>query len=55
MFKDIIVNLTVDATHDATADYAISVARTFEAYVAGISFRIRAGSPARCSAVSPLS
>ena len=38
MFKDIIVNLTVDATHDAAADYAISVARAFEAHLAGISF-----------------
>jgi nucleotide-binding universal stress UspA family protein len=38
MLKDIIVNLTVDATHDAAADYAISVARAFEAHLAGISF-----------------
>jgi nucleotide-binding universal stress UspA family protein len=38
MFKDIVVNLTVDASHDAAADYAISVARAFEAHLAGISF-----------------
>jgi nucleotide-binding universal stress UspA family protein len=38
MLKDIIVNLTVDATHDAAADYAISVARAFEAHLAAISF-----------------
>ena len=38
MIKDIIVNLTVDATHDVAADYAISVARAFEAHLAGIGF-----------------
>jgi hypothetical protein len=38
VIKDIIVNLTVDASHDAAGDYAISVARAFEAHLAGISF-----------------
>ena len=38
MLKDIIVNLTVDAANDVAADYAISVGRTFEAHLAGISF-----------------
>jgi nucleotide-binding universal stress UspA family protein len=38
MLKDIIVNLTVDAPHDAAADFAISVARAFEAHLAGIGF-----------------
>ena len=38
MIKDIIVNLTVDALRDIAGDYALSVARTFEAHVAGIGF-----------------
>jgi nucleotide-binding universal stress UspA family protein len=38
MIKDIIVNLTVDASRDAAADFAISVARTFGAHLAGIGF-----------------
>jgi nucleotide-binding universal stress UspA family protein len=36
--KDIIVNLTVDAPGDIAGDYAISVARTFEAHLSGIAF-----------------
>jgi nucleotide-binding universal stress UspA family protein len=36
--KDIIINLTVDAVRDPAADYAISVARTFDAHLAGIGF-----------------
>jgi len=38
MLKDIIVNLTVDAAHDVAADYAISVARTFQAHLTSIGF-----------------
>jgi nucleotide-binding universal stress UspA family protein len=38
MIKDIIVNLTVGAPRDSAADYAISIAETFEAHVAGIAF-----------------
>jgi nucleotide-binding universal stress UspA family protein len=38
MIKDIIVNLTVDASRDAAADFAISVARTFGSHLAGIGF-----------------
>jgi nucleotide-binding universal stress UspA family protein len=38
MLKDIIVNLTVDTAHDVAADYAISVARAFEAHASGIGF-----------------
>jgi hypothetical protein len=38
MIKDVIVNLTVDASRDAAADFAISVARTFGAHLAGIGF-----------------
>ena len=36
--KDIIVNLTVDAARDPAADYAISVARAFDAHLTGIGF-----------------
>src|SRR5262249_39684744 len=38
MLKDIIVNLTVDATNDVAADYAIWVGRAFEAHLTGIGF-----------------
>lgn len=38
MFKDIVVNLTVDAARDAGADFAVSVARAFDAHVSGIGF-----------------
>ena len=55
MIKDIIVNLTVDASHDVAADYAISVARAFEAHLAGIASRTSWSSPAPCSGASPSS
>ena len=38
MIKDILLNLTVDAARDAAAEYAISVARAFDAHVAGFAF-----------------
>ena len=38
MIKDIVVNLTVDAATDVAADYAVSVARAFDAHVTGIGF-----------------
>ncbi len=38
MIKDIVVNLTVGAQRDVAADFAMSVARTFEAHVAAVSF-----------------
>jgi nucleotide-binding universal stress UspA family protein len=38
MIKDLIVNLTVGATRDVAADYAISVASAFEAHLCGIGF-----------------
>jgi nucleotide-binding universal stress UspA family protein len=37
MIKDIVVNLPIDDGHH-TADYAISVASTFHAHIAGIAF-----------------
>lgn len=38
MIKDIVVNLTVGAARDTAADYAMSVARTFGAHIAAVSF-----------------
>jgi len=38
MFKDIVVNLAVDAANDVAADYAISIGRAFEAHLTGIAF-----------------
>jgi nucleotide-binding universal stress UspA family protein len=36
--KDILLNLTTAIDDDATIDYAISLARTFEAHLAGVAF-----------------
>jgi nucleotide-binding universal stress UspA family protein len=38
MIKDIMTNLDVNSARAAAADYAISVARTFEAHVSAIAF-----------------
>jgi nucleotide-binding universal stress UspA family protein len=38
MPKDIVVNLMVAGSRDAAATYAISIAQTFDAHVAGIAF-----------------
>jgi len=38
MVKDVIVNLTVDADRDTTAEYAVSLARAFQAHLSGIAF-----------------
>src|SRR5258706_369127 len=38
MIKDIVVNLTVGAARDPAADYAISMAKTFNAHLAGVAF-----------------
>ncbi|MEA2951249.1 MAG: hypothetical protein QOJ96_769, partial [Alphaproteobacteria bacterium] len=38
MLKDIVVNLTVGAARDPAADYAISIAKTFSAHLAGVAF-----------------
>jgi nucleotide-binding universal stress UspA family protein len=39
MIKDIVANLPVGATRDAATDFAVSVAGTFDAHLAGIAFR----------------
>jgi nucleotide-binding universal stress UspA family protein len=38
MIKDIVVNLAVDHARDVAADYAITLARAFEAHLSGIAF-----------------
>ena len=38
MIKDIVVNLGVDVSRDRTAEYAVSLARAFDAHVTGIGF-----------------
>src|SRR5690349_10775398 len=38
MIKDIVVNLTVGAKRDVAADFALSMARDFNAHVAAVSF-----------------
>ena len=38
MPKDIVVNLMVAGSRDAAAAYAVSVAKTFDAHLAGIAF-----------------
>ena len=38
MIKDIVVNLTVGAQRDVAADFALSMARNFEAHLAAVSF-----------------
>jgi nucleotide-binding universal stress UspA family protein len=38
MVKDIVVNLTGEAPQEFAADYAISLARLFDAHIAGIGF-----------------
>jgi nucleotide-binding universal stress UspA family protein len=38
MIKDLLVNLATDVTDDATIEYAISLARTFDAHLAAVAF-----------------
>ena len=45
MIKDVIVNLTVGAPRDMAAEFAVSVASTFEAHLAGIGFAYEAVVP----------
>ena len=45
MIKDVIVNLTVGASRDVAADYAISVATAFGAHLCGIGFAYEAVVP----------
>jgi nucleotide-binding universal stress UspA family protein len=38
MIRDLVVNLTVTADRDVTAEFALSIAEAFQAHVAGIAF-----------------
>ena len=38
MIKDVIVNLALNKSRDSVRDYAITVARTFDAHLAGVAF-----------------
>jgi len=38
MIKDLVVNLTIGAERDYAAEYAVSIAQTFSAHIAGIAF-----------------
>jgi nucleotide-binding universal stress UspA family protein len=38
MIKDLVVNLTGGAPQDFAADYAVSIAKTFEAHIGGVGF-----------------
>ena len=40
MIKDIVLHLSTRASHTGTLDYAVSVARAFEAHLAGIAFAL---------------
>jgi nucleotide-binding universal stress UspA family protein len=42
MMKDLLVNLATGIADDATPDYAVSLARTFEAHAAGVAFAYEA-------------
>ena len=46
MLKDLVVNLALGPAKDATADYALSIAETFEAQIAGIAFAFEPVIPA---------
>jgi nucleotide-binding universal stress UspA family protein len=38
MLKDLVVNLSTDVADNATVDYAVSLARTFDAHLAAVAF-----------------
>src|ERR1700687_5558202 len=38
MIKDIVANLSVGRSRDVTTDFAVSVAATFDAHLAGVAF-----------------
>ncbi len=53
MLKDIVVNLTVGAPRDAAADFAISIAQTFDAHLSGVAFAYEPALPAIMGADIP--
>jgi nucleotide-binding universal stress UspA family protein len=46
MIKDLLVNIAVGIENDATLEYALALARTFEAHAAGVAFAYEAVPPA---------
>ena len=53
MPKDLVVNLMVAGSRDAAASYAISIAKTFDAHLAGIAFAYEPVLPAIVGGGSP--
>jgi nucleotide-binding universal stress UspA family protein len=51
--KDLLVNLTTGVDDTATVDYAISLARTFDAHLAGVAFAYDVISPAMLAGEVP--
>jgi len=49
MIKDLLVNVAIGINEDATLDYALGLARTFDAHAAGIAFAYEAVPPAMLS------
>ena len=45
MIKDVILNLERNKSRDIVRDYAITVARTFDAHLVGVAFAGRTFSP----------
>jgi nucleotide-binding universal stress UspA family protein len=54
MIKDIIVNLSLNTSKDVAADFALSVASTFDAHLAAIAFQYRLDVPGTIVAASTL-
>lgn len=46
MIRDLLVNLAIDVGDDATPDYALALARAFDAHLAGVAFAYEAVPPA---------
>jgi len=44
MIKALLVNIATGIDHDATIDYAVSLARTFDAHLAGVALSGLGGS-----------
>ena len=48
MIKDVVVNLAMDHSRDVAADYAITLARAFDAHLSGIGFAYDVFLPGLC-------
>jgi nucleotide-binding universal stress UspA family protein len=54
MIKDIVVNLSLNATKDIAGDFALSVANTFDAHLAAVAYQYRFEVPGTVFAASAL-